>query len=72
MLTSLDQEVHYREVDDENIKVRQENYMLADEVQEHKKDIAKMEEKLNQYYEQNTELTSAYEQLRVALLLIFS
>lgn len=45
--------------------------MLAEEVQEHKKDIAKMEEKLNQYYDQNTELTAAYEQLRV-LNLLFS
>jgi hypothetical protein len=29
----LDQEMHYRDVDDENIKVRQENYMLSEEVQ---------------------------------------
>ena len=61
---------HYQEIDSENIKFRQENYILSEENQERKRELAEMETKINELFDENHELKASFEQLKGKLVLL--
>jgi chromosome segregation ATPase len=58
---------HYKEIDEENIRLRRDIYLLSDEIQDWKKDVGQLESKISQLYEENYELKANYESLKSKL-----
>lgn len=67
----LQEQHHYSQVDAENVKLKQDNYLLLDQLQNAQKERQNLELKLNELFEENCQLKSNYEQLRAKLSVLW-
>lgn len=61
---------HYRGIDDENVKLRQENYLLADKIREERTAIGRHEGRAQDLLQELNTLRGQHEQLKSKLSLL--
>ena len=63
-LRLIGEQDHYRSLDEENIKLRQTNQLITDELKEKKNELASAEDKIIKLTEENMDLRSNLEYLK--------
>jgi regulator of replication initiation timing len=64
------QQDHYSLVDEENSKLRRDNYLIIDQNEQQRIELEEMKAKLNKFYEENHQLKTQYEQLKSRLAVL--
>jgi hypothetical protein len=67
----LEQELeHYKQVDEENVRLRQDTYIMADEAQQAKAEANQLKQRLSQLNNENARLKLNFEQLKEKLAVL--